>query len=190
MSKLTARGRRSRPASAADPPSCPPSGDTTEFREIVQAHEAYLHAVAVRLSGDRELAKDLVQETLARALLHFNQFQPGTNIRAWLTTILSRLFLDQLKHEKVITKAGQQLVTLEVVVRDIDMTIPGVSDAALWEAVEALESDLRTIVELRYVQQLSYKEIADRLQLRVGTVGTRLMRAHEQLKQLLEQRSP
>ena len=60
-------------------------------REIAELHEAYLHAVAFRLSGNREVAKDLVQDTLARALVHFDRFKPGTKPRAWLTTILTRL---------------------------------------------------------------------------------------------------
>jgi len=61
----------------------------------------------------------------------------------------------------------------------------GVSDAVLWQAVQALDPELRTIVELRYREDLSYQAIADRLQLPVGTVGTRLMRAHERLRILL-----
>jgi RNA polymerase sigma-70 factor (ECF subfamily) len=159
--------------------------DVGEFCEIARQHEAHLHIVALRLAGHGEIAKDLVQETLARALFHFAEFAQGTNARAWLTTILTRLYLDQRKHEKVVSKAGEALVTLEVVESNIDLTIPHVTDDALWTAVESLEPDLRQVVELRYMQQLSYKEIADRLRLRVGTVGTRLMRAHERLKALL-----
>jgi RNA polymerase sigma-70 factor (ECF subfamily) len=154
-----------------------------EFGAIARLHEAYLYRAAVRLSGDKEIAKDLAQETLARALLHFGQFKPGTNVRAWLATILTRLFFDHLKHEKVVTRASPELMALETI--DRDMTIPRVSDAVLWAAVESFEPDLRSVVELRYCQQLSYREIADALQLRVGTVGTRLMRAHERLKCLL-----
>jgi len=163
--------------------------DVGEFREIARLHEAYLHMVAFRMSGDRDIAKDLVQETLARALFHFGEFQQGTNARAWLATILSRLYLDQLKHEKVVTRAGRELVTLEVVECDIDLTISGIPDDALWHAVASLDVDLRQVVELRYRRQLSYKAIADELGLRVGTVGTRLMRAHERLRALLHPRT-
>jgi RNA polymerase sigma-70 factor (ECF subfamily) len=162
-----------------------PPRDVGEFREIVQQHDAHLHIVALRLAGHSEAAKDLVQETLVRALFHFAEFTQGTNARAWLTTILTRLYLDQRKHEKVVTRAGETLVTLEVADSNLDLTISHITDHALWTAVESLDPDLRQVVELRYMQQLSYKEIADRLRLRVGTVGTRLMRAHERLKTLL-----
>jgi len=173
--------RKLRPRSAPDP-----ALNVGEFGEIARQHQAHLHVVALRLAGDRDVAKDLVQETLARALFHFTEYIQGTNARAWLVTILTRLHLDQRKHEKVVTKAGQQIVTMELVERDIDLTIPNISDAMLWRAVDSLEPRLRQIVELRYAQQLSYKEIAARLGLTVGTVGTRLMRAHEQLKRSLQ----
>lgn len=181
MGKFKPRPRSDAPASAERGRPC----DVGEFREIARQHEAHLHVVALRLAGHPEIAKDLVQETLARALFHFAEFVQGTNARAWLTTILTRLYLDQRKHEKVVTRAGEALVTLEVVEREIDLTFPHITDDALWAAVESLDPDLRQVVELRYVQQLSYKAIADRLRLRVGTVGTRLMRAHDRLKALL-----
>jgi RNA polymerase sigma-70 factor, ECF subfamily len=161
--------------------------DAGELHELVGEHVAYLRGAALRLSGDAEVAKDLLQETLARALQRFAQFKQGTNVRAWLTTILTRLYLDYLKHEKVVMKGGRELAALGVVTCDIDLTSSGVS-VALWQAVETLEPDLREVVELRYSQQLSYKQIADKLELPVGTISTRLKRAHERLKELLKSR--
>jgi len=172
------------PDPSADAERAPPC-DVGEFREIAKQHESHLQIVALRLAGDAEIAKDLVQETLARALFHFAEFVQGTNARAWLITILTRLYLDQRKHQKVVSKAGEALVTIEVVESTLDLTMPHITDDALWAAVDSLEPDLRQVVKLRYMQQLSYKEIADQLRLRVGTVGTRLMRAHERLKALL-----
>jgi RNA polymerase sigma-70 factor (ECF subfamily) len=170
-----------RPRSAPDP-----ALNVGEFGELAQQHREHLHLVALRLAGDRDVAKDLVQETLVRALFHFSEYVQGTNARAWLVTILTRLYLDQRKHEKVVTEAGPRIVTMELVERDIDLTTPNISDATLWRAVDSLEPGLRQIVELRYAQQLTYREIASRLGLTVGTVGTRLMRAHDQLRRLLQ----
>jgi RNA polymerase sigma-70 factor (ECF subfamily) len=184
MRKFIPRQRgQTEPEPSVDEPTA--RCDVGGFQQIAGQHDAHLRVVALRLAGDKERAKDLVQETLARALFHFREFEQGTNARAWLTTILTRLYLDQRKHDKVVTKAGEALVTLELVESELDLTMPRVTDEALWTAVESLEPDLRQVVELRYMQQLSYKEIADRLCLRVGTVGTRLMRAHERLKTLL-----
>jgi len=163
------------------------NGDAGEFDELAGEHVEYLRGAAFRLSGDADAAKDLVQETLARALQHFAQFKQGTNIRAWLTTIVTRLFLDWVKHDKVVNKASRELATLGVVTTDIDLTSSAVS-LALWRAIDALEPELREVVELRYFEEQSYKQIGDRLTLPVGTVGTRLKRAHERLKELLKSR--
>lgn len=167
--------------SATEVPPC----DVGAFDEIAARHKEYLQRTAVRLSGDKEVASDLVQETLLRALLRFDKFEQGTNARAWLATILTRLYLDQVKHERVVTRAKPKLVTSELVRSDIDMTNSSNSDEALWAAVEALEPDLRQVVECCYVQGMSYKEIADKLELAIGTVGTRLQRARQRLKELL-----
>lgn len=155
------------------------------FREIAAAHAEYLHGIAVRFVRDRDTAKDLVQETLARGLVRFAQFKRGTNVRAWLTKILTRLFLDELKHEQVVAKAERELVTLEDIDGEIDDAVADVPDPVLWAAVELLGPELREIVEQRYVLALGYKQLADRLGIPVGTVGTRLMRAHARLRELL-----
>jgi RNA polymerase sigma-70 factor (ECF subfamily) len=154
-----------------------------EFREIAKEHEVYLHRIAYRLSGDKETTKDLVQETLVRALHHFGQFQQGTNARGWLVTILTRLYYDMLKHARVISRAEGDLVTLATV--ECDMEAPVIPDSQLWAAVKALEPDLRGVVERCYVHEMSYKAIADELKVPVGTIGTRLRRARERLRALL-----
>lgn len=153
------------------------------FRKITEQHEAHLRRLALRLSGDPETAKDLAQETLTRAWSRFEQFHQGTNARAWLATILTRLFYDELKHARVIHRAEPELQTLKSVEHDTE--IPGIPDAQLWAAVQALEPDLRGVVERCYIQDMSYKAIADELNLPIGTIGTRLKRARERLKLLL-----
>lgn len=165
-----------------------PPPDPEAFRQSASLHRAYLLVVAMRLTGDPERAKDLVQDTLTRALEHVAQFQTGTNLRAWLATILTRRFLDQLKRDDVALRAVPELRAL-VPVRDVDLAIPGIPDAVLWSEVKQLEPDLREVVELRYDQQLSYKQIASRLGIPVGTVSTRLMRAHDRLRQVLKKDS-
>ena len=154
-----------------------------EFRKIAEQHEAHLRRLALRLSGDPETAKDLVQETLTRAWSRFGQFKQGTNARAWLATILTRLFYDELKHARVINRAEPELKTLKSVEDEPENS--GIPDTWLWAAVKALEPDLRGVVERCYIQDMSYKAIADELNVPVGTIGTRLKRARERLKLLL-----
>ena len=160
------------------------SRDIDEFCEIVKQHKAHLARTALRLSGDTETARDLVQETLARAWASFEQFTSGSNARAWLVTILMRLFYDYLKHARVMSKAEPEIRTLEPAACDaVPQQIP---DAQLWAAVDALEPGLRGVVERCYVQDMTYKAIAEELKLPIGTIGTRLRRAREQLKLLLD----
>jgi RNA polymerase sigma-70 factor (ECF subfamily) len=166
----------------------PPPREPEEFRELAAQHRSYLLVVALRLSGDPDRARDLVQDTLTRGLEHVAQYQPGTNLRAWLATILTRRFLDQLKRDDVALRAVPELRAL-VPTRDDGLAILGIPDAVLWHAVKQLEPALRAVVELRYVQQLSYKQIASRLAIPVGTVSTRLMRAHERLREALKKDS-
>jgi len=155
------------------------------FREFAARHGDYLRMAALRLSGRRHLADDLVQETMRRALVHFDHFAPGSNARAWLTTIMTNLHRDHVRHRLAAARAVQELENQPAFERDPDDRFLGTSDAVLWDAVQTLNADLRQVVELRYRAKLSYKEIARRLQLPGGTVATRLMRAHELLLQQL-----
>lgn len=157
--------------------------DGGSFAEISAGHEAQLHRVALRLSGNPEVAKDLVQETLVRALLRFAQFRAGTHAGTWLVAILTHLYFDYLKHQKVERKAEPQLMVPEAV--EHDPTISTVSDTALHVAVQALEPELREVIELCYLQQMRYRDAADVLNVPMGTIGTRLMRARTRLRELL-----
>jgi RNA polymerase sigma-70 factor (ECF subfamily) len=161
----------------------PSAATSREFHRLAKQHDVYLRRVAFRLSGDMETAKDLVQDTLARALIHFDQFEQGTNARGWLVTILTRLYYDMIKHARVISKAQDDLTTLAPL--EYEDSAPSIADAQLWDAVEALEPDLRGVVERCYVHDMSYKAIADELKVPVGTIGTRLRRARERLRALL-----
>jgi RNA polymerase sigma-70 factor, ECF subfamily len=163
-------------------PSEPPGVPRT-FAQLATLYEAMLQRIALRLTGNPETARDLVQDTLLRALRYFDQLQPGTNPAAWLTTILTNLFYDHLKHQKVELKAVPELATLEQVTCDTPLgTIP---DSELYAAVQALDPELREVVELCYLHQMRYREAAERLGVPVGTIGTRLLRARARLRELL-----
>jgi len=162
--------------------SGPPSGGGG-FGEIAEQHRAMLERVALRLSGNAEIAKDLVQDTLLRGLSRFDQFQSGTHVGSWLVKILTNLYFDQLKHEKVVRNAEPQLMVPEAV--ECDWTVADIADADLAAAVGALEPDLREVVELCYLEQMRYREVAAVLGVPVGTIGTRLMRARTELRALL-----
>jgi len=162
------------------------SGEVGDFGEVAKIHRAMLHRVALRLSGNPEVAKDLVQETLLRGLRRFDKIRHGTHAGAWLVRILTNLFYDYLKHQKVVTEAEPDLAALEP--RDIesDSIFCTIADADLYAAVNALEPELREVVELCYLQQKRYHEAAVILDVPAGTIGTRLMRARVRLRALLD----
>jgi RNA polymerase sigma-70 factor (ECF subfamily) len=175
---------RARPSRiAVDSMVSEPQNDTGDFTEIARRHDAYLQKLALNLTGNAADAKDLHQETLLRASERFDSFRQETNARAWLATIMTNLFRDDWKHRKVVANAEGDLKCLAVV--EYEPLVSGITDAQLRDAVDALDPEQRELIELRYFKQMKYKEIAERLKAPVGTIGTRLMRTHELLKQLL-----
>jgi RNA polymerase sigma-70 factor (ECF subfamily) len=128
-------------------------------------------------------AEDLVQETYLRAYRAFDRFQPGTNIRAWLFTILHRVRTDSFR------KAGRLPQTVELA--ETDPAVPPPQDALaqggedLARALAGLPETFRAAVVLRDVEDLSYQEIARVLDVPVGTVMSRIHRGRALLRAAL-----
>jgi len=163
--------------------SAKPPTDTEKFGELIESYRQRLLRVALRLARNRAAAEDLVQDTLVRALDHADQFQRGTHVETWLSAILTHLFLDELKHLKVVLKAEPELASRCAV--DFDPEIASISDDELRAAVDGLQPELREVIELCYFQRKRYCEAAAILKTPVGTIGTRLLRARACLRVLL-----
>jgi RNA polymerase sigma factor (sigma-70 family) len=162
----------------------PPPGDL-DFGALVEAQRPRLLQQARRLAGDAQTAADLVQETMLRALQHRDRFAPGTQLGAWVATILTRAFLDLVKHQKMVQRTEPELAVVQGGDGDPAPAIAAVSDTALERAVQSLDRELREVVERCYLQRMRYREAAAALQLPIGTVATRLMRARTRLRELL-----
>lgn len=152
--------------------------------ELVHRHQVALLAKARKLCRDDQEARDLVQDTFERAFRKFHSFSPRTNERAWLMVILGNLFVDRVKRQKVIQ--FEQLHS-EHLANEPDcppelMVAPEIIHAL----VAQLDETLRQVIELKEFQELDYSEIASRTGAKVGTVGSRLTRAREQLRGLLK----
>jgi RNA polymerase sigma-70 factor (ECF subfamily) len=152
-------------------------GDSGPFKEIAALHRPYLYQKALHLSGDRDVADDLVQETLTRAWSRYNTFTQGTDARAWMVTILTRLYFDMRKHDGVILRARPQLMVL----LQVEPEVSRISDAKLQAALDSLGLDDRKILELFYFRHMKYREITEVLQLPLGTIGSRLRHARKAL---------
>jgi RNA polymerase sigma-70 factor (ECF subfamily) len=147
-----------------------------------------LFGMAYRLTGNAHDAEDLVQETMLRAHRAFHRYQPGTNARAWLFTILHRLRTDALR------RRGRRPETVELL--DEGPPVAPVHEAALTSgheeitrALEALPESFRSAVVLRDVEEYSYAEIAEMLEVPVGTVMSRIHRGRALLRQALSRRT-
>lgn len=156
-----------------------------EFDEAVLALREGLLIRAFHLELSPAAAHDLVQDTLERALRCSGRFQWGTNLRAWVQTLMFNIFVDRYRQRSHET-------SLERLMDDSAMPEPEqepewrrIDPAVLLDALSRLPPALRGAFELRFDLGLSYTDIARRLAIPVGTVGTRLLRARRQLRRLL-----
>jgi RNA polymerase sigma-70 factor (ECF subfamily) len=156
--------------------------------EIAQQHETVLYARAVRLLHSPPDAWDLVQDTFEHALRGYARFQPGTNLRVWLMTIMHHLFVDGCR-KKAREPRGEPIDDDSMAGAEPDSSPPPawatVTEQQLTDALAELESPFREVYQLRLLDHCSYDEIAERLLIPRSTVGTRLMRARKKLRQTL-----
>jgi len=154
--------------------------------EMVSRYEGVLYARAMRLVRSRSDALDLLQDTYERALRGRASFQPGTNLRHWLMTIMYNLFLDRCRR---LAREPRALCIDEHEVPSPEPDAPApwetISDEQIHAALADLEHPFREVYELRLLGNCSYDEIADRLTIPRSTVGTRLMRARRKLRETL-----
>jgi RNA polymerase sigma-70 factor, ECF subfamily len=157
-----------------------------ETEQMVPDFESALFARAMRLVRSRPDAWDLVQDTYERALRGRATFQPGTNLRLWLMTIMYNLFLDrcrkQAREPRVCMVEEEEIASPEP---DAPEAWEEISSQQVKDALADLERPFREVYELRLVENCSYDEIADRLTIPRSTVGTRLMRARHKLRRTL-----
>ncbi|MBN1606862.1 MAG: sigma-70 family RNA polymerase sigma factor [Polyangiaceae bacterium] len=176
-----------------------PSSDHPRFEREVVGHLDALYALALRLTRSPSEGEDLVQDTVLKAIRARDQFEPGTNMRAWLLRILTNAFINRYRRtglERTVLDGpdGDPLAdgwissaTLEAMRDPESLALRPVLEAEIREALDALPADFRLVVLLSDVEELSYKEIADIVGCPIGTVMSRLHRGRRLLKaQLLE----
>jgi RNA polymerase sigma-70 factor (ECF subfamily) len=167
--------------------------DRATFERLIRPLLRDLHLRARGLCPSSADAQDLVQDTLERALRKFGRFQPGSDVRAWLFTILSHLFIDRWRRDRRAPIDPLPAHELEQVAAP-DPASPGawevVDDAHVRTALATVQQPFREVLELRLRQRCSYREISQRLRIPVATVGTRIQRGRSHLRQALEQLAP
>ena len=148
-------------------------------------HARSLLRTALRLARDRALAEDMVQETLLRGWKSFDQFEPGTNCKAWLFKIMLNLY----NRNRQQNLAGPMLVAMEeseVVRLSFTREPQMVSGSEVMEALDTLPSEQRAVLMLGVIEGFTCKEMAEILQVPMGTVMSRLSRARQGLRSRLQ----
>jgi RNA polymerase sigma-70 factor, ECF subfamily len=143
-----------------------------------------LRRFARALVGHPERADDLVQDTLERALTRLDSYTPGTNMRAWLFTILRNAHINELRRARTTATPDETLEALSppapaaqehgLAVRDLE------------RALARLTPEMREVLLLIGLEGMSYEEAADVLGAKVGTVKSRLCRGREALRRLMD----
>lgn len=157
------------------------------FADDLVALRPRLAAFARSLAPDHDAAEDLVQETLVRALAARDRFQPGTNLRAWLFTILRNLHLNQ-RRDALLQPQLLDLETaaLHATTAPIDEQVVASSELAdVLAAMRRLPPTFAAPLHLQAVEQLSYREIAAILGVPTGTVMSRIHRGRHLLAESL-----
>jgi RNA polymerase sigma-70 factor (ECF subfamily) len=155
--------------------------------EGIITHIPHLRRYARALTGDHALSEDLVQDTLERAWRRIALWRPGSDLRAWLFTIMHNLYVNQLK-------AGARGLGRNAARGELDLPVsPAPEDRLelrdLHKALQRLPHEQREVVLLVGLEQMSYDEAAKVLGVPIGTVMSRLSRGREQLRSMMNRGS-
>jgi len=170
-----------------------------EFESVVVPLSGTLFGAALKMTRDHAEAEDLVQDTLVRAWRFWDTFQRGTNIKAWMFTILRNTFINgyhrKMKASSFHADVNAQMISLGpgVAVANSTSQPPGPEEVVsgqvtlikIREALDALPPDYRLAVTLADLDGLSYKEIAEIIECPIGTVMSRIYRGRQILHKLL-----
>lgn len=162
-----------------------------EFEKEAVPHMDAVYNFALRMTGDEDDADDLVQETFLKAFRFFDKFEKGTNCKAWLFRILKNSYInDYRKHTKEPDKIDYEDVQnfYENIKSDqVEMqhyeqdAFTNLLDDEISGAITDLPEDFRTVIILSDIEGFTYEEIADFVDIPVGTVRSRLHRARKML---------
>jgi len=155
-----------------------------EFQNVTYGYMKQLHAVAIRLTKNKDEAEDLIQDTYMKAFRFFDKFKKGTNAKAWLYKIMFRLFYTRYKQKKLElirtdTAPQENIISLEADPENayLDKFV----DKEITDAIDKLPEQFRTVLLLADVEELSYNEISQILKIPIGTIMSRLHRARKKL---------
>jgi len=187
--------RRERSAAVVSPEAA----KRREFEELAHKHARDIYNSALRMTRDRDDAEDLAQDTLTKAYASFHQFRPGTNFRAWLFRILTNTYINVYRRRR----RGPDFVALDEITanqaakaqygtrsrqsRPEEAVFADLPGEEVQAALDDLPEAFRLVVILSDIDQFAYKEIAQMLNIPIGTVRSRLFRGRRRLRSALRE---
>ena len=157
----------------------------SDFDRLLEEQILRLRRYARALTRDIERADDLVQDTLVRALIKQHLWQPGTNLRAWLFTLMHNQNINNARHS---AREGWN-IDVEAMSNVLTATTDPTASRRLYEldrALNQLAQEQRQVILLVGLEEFSYVETAAILNIPVGTVRSRLSRGRDQLRRLMD----
>jgi RNA polymerase sigma-70 factor (ECF subfamily) len=176
-------------------------GDLSAFDELVRYFERPVYGVCLRLLGDAEDARDAAQETFLKIYRGLNSFRGESGLKTWIYRIAINQAMNQQRWWK--RRRRDETVSLELNRKGSDLTLESsLFDASaspetraieqerekkILRALSEVQKDYRAALILREIEELSYEEIAETLEISIGTVKSRIARGREELRRKLKE---
>ena len=166
-------------------------GDSTAFDTLFARHSDSIHSMLLKFSGNNDDVNDLMQEAFMKAFLKIGLYNPKYDFGAWIYTIARNTFVDFSRSRKSNALNPQNLSP------EIDNTAQSSSPtpedyiinaqqrAQIERYISMLPEDYRQLFELRFLDEYSYEEIAEKLDMKLGTVKTRIFRVRNMMCRLI-----
>ena len=187
----------------SDPRPTPRQQQT--MREECASHVDALFGAALRMTGNRQDAEDLVQDTYVKAIRNLHRYREGGSCKAWLFRILTNAYIDRYRkarrspvpveldeegrtglYDRLLDAPGEEAAS-GFDVSDLDDYLGRFVDDEVKRAMDGLPEIFRTAIALRDMEGFSYQEVADMLEIPIGTVMSRLFRGRKLLQESLRE---
>ena len=162
-------------------------GERESFRVLFEAHKDRVYSIALRYSGDEAVAMDIAQDTFLKLFSRIRDFRGEASFESWLFRLVVNSCLDQKRRTRKLMPLLDEF--LGAIRFSGESALHAILRAEMSERVQSAVANLppeqRMVVVLRYTEGLSYEQIADALGCSMGTVASRLNRAHKFLERRL-----
>ena len=161
-------------------------GDRDAFRTLFETYKDKVYSIALRFCGDESQAMDIAQDTFLKLFSSLQSFRGDSAFSTWVYRLVVNCCLDHKRRSwRLIPIADELIAVLRAPGDSLKSVLHMEMRARVRSAVETLTPDMRMVVVLRYTEGLSYEEIAEVMGCSVGTVASRLNRAHKALERKL-----